>query len=109
MGRVCASWLMVLFPLHGDALRKVWGAIVPYARMMEARWPDDWPVAEIARQAMTGDILLWLIWEETERRPYGMVGTTVFQKASGKRILDITLMAGHERERWLHLLPQIEA
>lgn len=92
---------MILYPLSRQEVLPAWEIIEPFARQMAERFPDDWPVDEILRQATEADLVLWLIWSEEERVCYGVIGTEVKIKASGKRVLVLSLAAGREHERWM--------
>lgn len=60
--------------------------------------------ADIEKQVLSGEQLLWLAWSGTIEA----AATTHLIKTSGKPILIVTACSGSQRERWLSLLDQIE-
>lgn len=60
--------------------------------------------ADIEREVLAGDQLLWLAWSGQIEA----AATTHLIKTSGKPVLIITACSGHNRERWLPLLAKIE-
>lgn len=60
--------------------------------------------ADIERDILTGDQLLWLAWSGQIEA----AATTHLIKTGGKPVLVITACSGHNRERWLPLLAKIE-
>lgn len=99
---------MLLAPLDRDSLQAAWPTIAPFAQQMAEAFPDDWPVGEILRQATGGALLLWLVWSPRERAAYGLVGTEIHQKPSGRRALVVALAAGRAHERWVHCIATLE-
>ena len=60
--------------------------------------------ADIERDVLSGDQLLWLaISDHIE-----MATTTHLVKTNGKIVCIITACGGYERDRWLHVLAKIE-
>lgn len=59
---------------------------------------------DIETDVMSGDQLLWLAWSGQIEA----AATTHLIKTAGKPVLIITACSGHNRERWLPLLAQIE-
>ena len=45
---------MILIPLPPDQLAPLAPLLRPFAEQMAGRFPDDWPVPEIVRQARAG-------------------------------------------------------
>lgn len=99
---------MHLVPIDRDHLAEAWPVIAPFAAQMADQFPDDYPVSEIARAAGAGELLLWVVWDELAKEAFGVVGTTVIDKPSGRRFLDVSLAAGHNHERWVHCIAQLE-
>ena len=99
---------MQLIAIPADHLTTIWAMVAPFAEKIAARFPDEWPVAIIAEAAAAQDLQLWLVWDDTAKKPLGCVGTRIIVKPSGKRILDIAWMAGDERKRWMRLLEILE-
>lgn len=100
---------MILQPIPPDAIEAAWPVIAPFARQMAARLVDDWPEHETKRQAIDGTLALRVIWSPDERKAYGIAGTQIVTKPSGRRFYYIAMVAGHHRERWLHLIEELEA
>ena len=99
---------MILVPLPPEKLEEVWPLIEGYARQMADRMPDDWPVEEIKRASAEREITLWLVWEPETKRHHALAATCVARRPSGKRILVIEFCAGHDSERWVHLISDLE-
>lgn len=99
---------MKLVPIPKENLPDVWNRIAPYAAQIEQRFPEEWPSQVIAMAAASGELVLWIIWDEQKQHPYGCVATRIITKASQKRVLDIAWTAGEQRELWLSLLPELE-
>lgn len=99
---------MILIPLPPGRLEAAWPLALPFAEDMARRFPDDWPVAEILRQARRGTLLLWLVFAPQEGRAHGLVGTEVNDKPGGRRVLSVALAAGDALDRSLHLLGTLE-
>lgn len=91
---------MILHPIGPAEIETLLPLLGPYLDKMAARFPDDWPVAEIVRQAEAGTLLLWLIWDDEERKPYGLIGTEVLLKPSGRKFLTVRLAAGDDQAEW---------
>jgi len=92
---------MILVPIAREDIEAAWPVVEPFARQMEERFPDYWPVAETYRRATQGDLYLWLVWSEEEKAIYAVIGTEVEVTASGKRVLHAVFTAGHEPEKWM--------
>ena len=50
---------------------------------------------------------LWILWDSKEKKYYGCVVTEVIQRPL-QRCLNIKIMTGAHREKWTHLIKQIE-
>lgn len=99
---------MRLVPISADRIDEAWAIIKPYAQQMADRFPDDWPLSEIQREAREGTLLLWLVWSDEERQHFGVVGTFVLVKPSGKRVLEVAIAAGVDHGQWVHCITQLE-
>lgn len=73
---------MILVPLPPGRLDQLWAVIAPFAAQMAARFPDNWPVAEIRRQFIDGILALSLIWSPEEQTATGLIGTGIHQLGS---------------------------
>lgn len=100
---------MQLVALPPDRIADAWRHIVQFAKQIAHRFPDEWPVRVIQEAAGARELQLWVIWDEAEQKAWGCVGTRIITKPSGLKVLDIAWMAGSKRERWMHLLPVLEA
>lgn len=92
---------MNVLSLTPQQVGEAWGVVEEHARALAARFPDDWPVAELIRRVVAGETVLWLVWSEDDRSAYGILGTEVRVKASGKRVLCVVCAAGRDHERWV--------
>lgn len=99
---------MQLVPIPRENLSDAWQFIQPFAEQIAGRFPEEWPVPVILAAAGAEELLLWIIWDEHSRKPFGCVATRVITKASGKRVLDIAWTAGEQRNLWLPLLSTLE-
>ena len=51
---------------------------------------------------------LWILWDKEDKNQYyGVVVTEILQRPL-KRCLNIRIMTGHHREKWQHLIKNIE-
>jgi hypothetical protein len=51
---------------------------------------------------------LWILWDkESEHKYYGVVVTEIIQRPL-QRVLNIKIMTGTHREKWQHLVKEIE-
>lgn len=99
---------MKLVRLPADGLEHAWPLLAPFVEQMAARFPDDWPVRETWRKGLTGELAFWVIWEPDEKKAYGVCGTRLGEKPSGKKVLVIELVSGAEHTRWTHLISELE-
>lgn len=99
---------MKLVRLPADGLELAWPLLAPFVEQMAERFPDDWPVRETWRQGIEGILSFWVIWEPEERKAYGVVGTRLGEKVSGKRVLSIEIVGGEDHKRWVHLISDLE-
>lgn len=98
---------LIAIPLRD--LAHFWPLVLPFAEQMAQRFPDDWPAAEILRQAEVGTLQLWLAIDPASRTPLAAAGTRIGDKPSGRRVMAIAWLAGRDRRRWLPLLAELEA
>lgn len=89
---------MILQPIPPDRVDEAWPVLRPFAEMMAARWPEDWPADEIRRSAVNGVTVLWAAWSPKDRKVCGIVGTQMGRKAAGRKVLSIVITAGDARE-----------
>lgn len=95
---------MNLVALPPDKIEEAREVILPFAEQMHRRFPDDWPIEETVRQGIEKEIVLWVVWEPSEKKAYGLVGTKLVEKPSGKRVFIVVMAAGHDHDRWVHLI-----
>ena len=50
---------------------------------------------------------LWILWDSQDKKYYGVVVTEIIQRPL-QRCLNIKIMTGSHREKWQHLVKQIE-
>ena len=50
---------------------------------------------------------LWILWDSKDKKYYGVVVTEIIQRPL-QRCLNIKIMTGNHREKWQHLVKQIE-
>tara|TARA_R100001163_G_scaffold52109_1_gene39495 strand:- start:24 stop:446 length:423 start_codon:yes stop_codon:yes gene_type:complete len=50
---------------------------------------------------------LWILWDSQNKKYYGVVVTEIIQRPL-QRCLNIKIMTGSHREKWQHLVKQIE-
>ena len=91
---------MTLYPLPREEVPAAMDIIDDHARQMAERFPDDWPVEETIRRSTQGDMQLWIVWSEEERKVYAVIGTEVRVAPSGKRVMTVIMAAGREHELW---------
>lgn len=80
----------------------------PYARHLIKAAIDHTGLsdfAEIEKQVLAGDQLLWLAWDG---EAILAAATTHLIKTAGKPVCELTACGGHQRERWLPLFGRIE-
>lgn len=94
---------MILFALPPARIDEWWAVVEPYARQMERRFPDDWPIAETRRQASSAALVLWLVWEPETQTSFGAIGTQIHVKPSGRKLLSISWAAGREHGKWARM------
>lgn len=99
---------MQLVRLPADGLEQAWPLLAPFVEQMAERFPDDWPVRETWRQGLSGELAFWVIWEPDEKQAYGVVGTKLGEKPSGKKVLVVEIATGTEHKRWAHLISTLE-
>lgn len=99
---------MQLIPVPPDRIAALWPVILPFAEQMAARFPDDWPPAELRRRAEAGLLVLWLIRPPEGGAPNALVGTEIHAKPSGRRALSIAFAAGGDHLRSLAVVPALE-
>ena len=99
---------MQLVRLPVDGLELAWPLVAPFVEQMAERFPDDWPVRETWRQGLEGLLGFWVIWEPDEKKAYGVVGTKLGEKPSGKKVLVVEIASGSEHTRWAHLISTLE-
>ena len=64
----------------------------------------------IKKWIIEGKMQLWILWDKEaakESKYYGLVVTEIIQKPL-QRALNIKIMTGSHREKWQHLIKQIE-
>ena len=50
---------------------------------------------------------LWILWDSQDKKYYGVVVTEIIQRPL-QRCLNIKIMTGNHREKWQHLIKQVE-
>lgn len=99
---------MQLVALPKETLPDMWPNVVRFVEKIAARFPDEWSVPVIAAACANQQMLLWLIWDEANKRPLGCIGTKFGIRASKKKVLDISWVAGDDRNEWSALISVLE-
>lgn len=89
---------MEVVPIPPAQLPRAWWHVEPLAKKVAERWPDDWPLTEIFRQAFAGTIAIWLVGDKA---PKAIIATQLLVKPTGKRTMVIKWCAGEDRASWL--------
>lgn len=94
-------------PIPQGRLAALWPALLPFAEKLAARFPDDWPVAELRRQAAAGELVLWLAYDRAALTPLALMGTDLFTHPSGRRSLRVRMTAGEGHARWVRAAERV--
>ena len=61
----------------------------------------------IKKWILTNEMQLWILWDSKDKKYYGVVVTEIIQKPL-QRALNVKIMTGSHRDKWQHLIKQIE-
>jgi len=61
----------------------------------------------IKKWILTNKMQLWILWDSKDKKYYGVVVTEIIQKPL-QRALNVKIMTGSHRDKWQHLIKQIE-
>lgn len=65
------------------------------------------PSAGIIHDAVAGRLILIVIWDEEAQEPVALIGCAVVPFGD-KQVGEVRYLTGKGRERWVHLLPELE-
>lgn len=61
----------------------------------------------IKKWILANKMQLWILWDSKDKKYYGVVVTEIIQKPL-QRALNVKIMTGSHRDKWQHLIKQIE-
>ena len=61
----------------------------------------------IKQWILNNEMQLWILWDSKDKKYYGVVITEIIQRPL-QRCLNIKIMTGNHREKWQHLIKQVE-
>ena len=61
----------------------------------------------IKKWILSNKMQLWILWDSKDKKYYGVVVTEIIQKPL-QRALNVKIMTGSHRDKWQHLIKQIE-
>ena len=92
-------------------LEKVWGMIekdIKSALAYSSQLTDSDFVFDLAKE---GKFQIWVLWDKeqkkTEQKYFGVVVTELIKRKFGK-VCHIYIMTGRQRNKWQHLISEIE-
>ena len=102
---------MELVRIPTKELDKVWGLIekdIKQALLYSGQLSDS---AFVLQTAKEGKFQVWILWDKKQKttldKYFGLVITEIIQKPLGK-ICHIYMMTGRQRNKWQHLIKDIE-
>jgi hypothetical protein len=107
MSSTGTSDAIAVMPIPREQIGALWPALLPFAEKLAARFPDDWPVAELHRQATEGELVLWLAYDSAALTPLALMGTDLFTHPSGRRSLRVRMTAGEDHSRWARVAERV--
>mgnify|MGYP006956549928 FL=1 len=103
--------MIKLVGIPRDAINKVWSKVendIIAALDRSGNWANSTYFYDRCKE---GKYQLWVLWDKDEptdvKKYYGIVVTEIIQRQLQKCCL-IKIMTGHHREKWQHLLKDIE-
>lgn len=96
---------LVLFPK--DKVKDAWFMVSNNIADALARSNGYARADHILQWCLEDKMQLWVLWDKIEKKYYGVLVTEIIQRPL-TRILNIKIMTGVHREKWEHLIKQIE-
>ena len=98
---------MILQQLVPEHAKQAWPLIQPYLESLADRFPEDWPIDVLKQQIAEQYVVVWVIWDETNKRCHGLGLTELQTKPSGRKALHIHAV-GENHKDWVHLITELE-
>ena len=95
----------VLIPTN--KVEQVWSFAVKDVADALARSNGYARAEHIKKWILEDKMQLWILWDSQDKKYYGVVVTEIIQRPL-QRCLNIKIMTGSHREKWQHLVKQIE-
>ena len=95
----------VLIPTN--KVEQVWSFAVKDVADALARSNGYARAEHIKKWILEDKMQLWILWDSQDKKYYGVVVTEIIQRPL-QRCLNIKIMTGNHREKWQHLVKQIE-
>ena len=95
----------VLIPTN--KVEQVWSFAVKDVADALARSNGYARAEHIKKWILDNKMQLWILWDSKNKKYYGVVVTEIIQRPL-QRCLNIKIMTGSHREKWQHLIKQVE-
>ena len=98
---------MQLVQIPKENIEEVWPIVVKDIADALAR-SNGYALADhIKKWILEEKMQLWILWSLKDKQYYGTVVTEIIQRPL-QRVLNIKIMTGTHREKWQHLVKEIE-
>ena len=98
---------MQLVQIPKQNIEEVWPIVVKDIADALARSNGYARAEHIKIWILDNKMQLWILWYSQDKKNYGVVVTEIIQRPL-QRCLNIKIMTGSHREKWQHLVKQIE-
>ena len=99
--------MIELVKIPKEQVEEAWGMVSANIADALARSNGYARQEHMKKWIMENQMQLWILWDSKEKKYYGCVVTEVIQRPL-QRCLNIRIMTGTHREKWTHLIKQIE-
>lgn len=96
---------LIAIPIENEALRASAPHWMPFLPLIAKRTKE--PRTELIRKVVTKEMRLVLVWDDDTGTAAALIGVRLHYRGDDL-IGELLWMAGHGRQRWQHLLPELE-
>ena len=96
---------LVPIPIDDKALHDTALHWMPFLPLIARRTKET--LVELIRKVLTKEMRLVLVWDEAANKPVGLIGVRLHYRGVDL-IGELLWMAGHGRQQWQQLLPDLE-